>query len=486
MSEKNVGIHENQSVDERLMSSCGDLIDLGNRGNGIVKRHTANPSNIVEAINSQLLAEISERSLHQQHEINKLNYNIDSTVAPTPASSSSDPIETNNNTNNNNSHEHQTAIREFKRLGTYCTLRPEQRRKHLLKVLPTLRNSMLFQTLLDASTNRDSSNLSQKANTVDELRHTKTTPNDIDSILIDLDDFIIDGSVARHQRNRPDEMLNTGENITSTCKNFSQNKLNGSSVSILAPGSGNHSDIGSCSTSNVLNCINIDPDKVEDCLLELDAYLEEIDREYASTCLPSAHNTTLTADLPRSQKQCDDWNSNNNDDNNNSNSNVKSPKIYTNHLRNFHMENLATHSPECNDESILSNRTKRYHSQLNLNKEDCMNKTVYDYCYSIGVSQRQSPTNTKLLSTNLRKTISNSDIQMNRYKKLDYDDGDFDSIDDNGQINGSRSTNNPRKSTNHHQQMKRGHKLRNTIAVPQKIRYSIERSDSRSSLHGKI
>lgn len=42
----------------------------------------------------------------------------------------------------------QPSIGEFNRLGTYCTLRPEQRRKHLLKVLPILHNSNLLQTLL--------------------------------------------------------------------------------------------------------------------------------------------------------------------------------------------------------------------------------------------------------------------------------------------------------------------------------------------------
>lgn len=436
MSEKSVGMLSTH-VDSQ-MNACGDLIDLGDRatmGKGHAPNHAKKVS-LVEAINSQLLTEISGRCAGK-----KFNHSIDLTGVTTTASSSDPIIETNNNSN-----EHQTAIREFKRLGTYCTLRPEQRRKHLLKVLPTLRNSMLLQTLLDAqcSSRESSGNLSQKAS-VDELL-TTNKHSDIDSILIDLDDFIIDG--AMQVSNRSNEALNGNENIAMHCKNYSQNKQNGSAVSILTPSggstlaiSGNHSDSGgSC-------CLNIAPDKVEDCLLELDAYLEEIDRGYALISPVSfAPNSTKSSKCHTPNRTASEDAKNHNIDDN-----------YRDCLLDIEQFCWPNDDDGANGVDDTATPPKRYHSQFNLNNEDCTTATT---------AQRQPH------HTNLRKTISNSDIQMNRYRQLDGDD----------HRNGTR-TDNERKSTN---QMKRGHKLRNTIAGPmQKWRYSIG-SDSRSSLCGKI
>lgn len=94
------------------------------------------------------------------------------------------------------------SLKELKRLSSYCTLRPEQRRKYILRTISTLRNS---------------NKISDEANKALSLLH----------------------------------------------------ELNGF----------NGNDGCTSSAADIATCFS-DPEKVEDCLLELDAYLEEIDRNY--------------------------------------------------------------------------------------------------------------------------------------------------------------------------------------------------------------
>lgn len=94
------------------------------------------------------------------------------------------------------------SLKELKRLSFYCTLRPEQRRKYILRTISTLRNA---------------NKISDEANKALSLLHE------------------LNG-------------LNANDGCTSSA-----------------------TDIAACFS---------DPEKVEDCLLELDAYLEEIDRNY--------------------------------------------------------------------------------------------------------------------------------------------------------------------------------------------------------------
>lgn len=98
------------------------------------------------------------------------------------------------------------SLKELKRLSSYCTLRPEQRRKFILRTISTLRNS---------------NKISDEANKTLSLLH----------------------------------------------------ELNGFNAK---------DDDNCCATSatDIAACFS-DPEKVEDCLLELDAYLEEIDRNYS-------------------------------------------------------------------------------------------------------------------------------------------------------------------------------------------------------------
>lgn len=98
----------------------------------------------------------------------------------------------------------QQSLKELKRLSFYCTLRPEQRRKYILRTISTLRNA---------------NKISDEANKALSLLH----------------------------------------------------ELNGFN--------GNDGCASSSATDIVATCFS-DPEKVEDCLLELDAYLEEIDRNY--------------------------------------------------------------------------------------------------------------------------------------------------------------------------------------------------------------
>lgn len=116
----------------------------------------------------------------------------------------------------------QPSIGEFNRLGTYCTLRPEQRRKHLLKVLPILHNSNLLQTLLmQRSVEQDGIALTTPVGNRPR-RDLGDFPNDLDQIM--------------------QCRLKTGEEQTID--------------------------------QRIIDPENVDNDN---CLLELDAYLKEID-----------------------------------------------------------------------------------------------------------------------------------------------------------------------------------------------------------------
>lgn len=443
-----------------LIDLCGGDLECG--GGGGARR------DLVEAINSQLLADINGKSQttrdcyvlyptkvlfdnnnkkiagnHMKH----LNNCVDlsnSTVA-TAATRSSEAIGRCSESATND--QHQTVIREFKRLGTYCTLRPEQRRKHLLKVLPTLRNSMLLQTLLGSNVNvtkniakidnNNSGNdvgISNIDTTDDQLLATN---KDIDSLLIDLDGFIIDGNTALMQRQNNEKFTST-ESFASNCDTHSQRSLkNDINTSIT-------STCYAANNTDELNasCIKIDPDKVEDCLLELDAYLEEIDRDYVLAC---AANVPSTSSLPLHSanhiKTTTKISANLTSD--------YSEKTSKNHIDSlFNMDNLLIN---CNGGSTSS-------TQANQLIDSCCHDSVFS-------------------ASNLRKQISNSDIQMNQCGKLD----------DANKINGSRNIDNKRKSTEfaNDQPLKRGHKLRNTVAVSGQNN-RIHQSNATTSHSGKF
>lgn len=128
-------------------------------------------------------------------------------------------------------------IKDFKRLGAYCTLRPEQRRKYLLKALPTLRKSRILQTLLtppDARPEGDASN-------VDHFASDKSDITNLERLIVD-------------------------------CCHFSSDNAN-NAISLA----------GKCGDGDAKKIFD-DPDRVEDCLRELDVYLEQIDHNYATAC----------------------------------------------------------------------------------------------------------------------------------------------------------------------------------------------------------
>lgn len=173
---------------------------------------------IVEAINHCLL--------------DKMTKTVHSTSELSPDGPRAEPI------NFGESSEHSSAsIREFKRLGAYCTLRPEQRRKHLLKALPTLRNSRILKSLLASA--------DSQPNTNDETVSSSSLSNSnrvIDDLLSNLDQIISSEAATKTDS----ECIGDGR--------------------VTADG-----------------CVLLDP-KIEDCLRELDVYLEEIDRDYAMAC----------------------------------------------------------------------------------------------------------------------------------------------------------------------------------------------------------
>ena len=116
------------------------------------------------------------------------------------------------------SQQQQSSLNEFNRFSSYCTLRPDQKRKYLLKTISLLRNS---------------TNVSDEANKA---------------------------LMALHQ-------LKVFESMTS-------------------------SDKSACTDETLI--LSNDPEQVEDCLLELDKYLEEIERNYCVCSETSPSSTTAT------------------------------------------------------------------------------------------------------------------------------------------------------------------------------------------------
>lgn len=472
----------------------GDLIDLCDRSNNKHDHGNLNV-NLVEAINSQLLADINNKKHlakmsydHDDDDDNNRNGSkkrrLENVALVAYSSDSIGKCSARNATSNE---QHQKVIREFKRLGTYCTLRPEQRRKHLLKVLPTLRNSMLLQTLLASNVNTKNSlkmhatdDISAPINTITTAipPTASTTNNDIDSLLIDLDDFIIDGNTAMMQRIQT-ENANSSESFASNSENLSQNDLNDNSLTCYSASHTSPMPIQK-HTEHELNgsCIKIDPDKVEDCLLELDAYLEEIDRDYALACAGSTHNSTICLN----------------------NNNVKSMKTSNTSPTNLNsLEKLSRNRIDClfkmdssqwchnddesTDASTMLMTYKDNNSNLSLNNEH-FHKQM-DHHQSNDTSDNCIDDNNRSTSliidsgnsgaSNLRKKFSSSDIQMNQCGQID---------DDRDILNASRYiVNSKRKSleTAYNQQLKRGHKLRNTIAVFGQNDQSIESNDEAST-----
>lgn len=157
--------------------------------------------------------------------------------------------------------EHSTSLREFKRLGAYCTLRPEQRRKHLLKALPTLRNSRILQSLLAT------------ADTQPSVSSDATSKHVIYDLLSNFD-HIIGGDAIKN-----------ASALVSEC-NVERSVADGIESK---------------------NGILLDP-KIEDCLRELDVYLEEIDRNYAMACAygssATPSNYSKMAQRPMESDEC--------------------------------------------------------------------------------------------------------------------------------------------------------------------------------------
>lgn len=168
--------------------------------------------------------------------------------------------------------QHQTVIREFKRFGTYCTLRLEQRRKNLVKVLPILRNSLLLQTILGE--NATTATAITKIATADKLQTT-----DIDSLLFDLDGFIIESNLIKfvnHKYNEQQQNFTSSNSFTPSCDSHSSRKTD-ATTSITSSCYNVPTDF----LVEMSNClIKIESNKFEEYLLELDAYLEEFDLDY--------------------------------------------------------------------------------------------------------------------------------------------------------------------------------------------------------------
>lgn len=433
----------------------GDLIDLGDQAD---RDHLSESSrHLVEAINSQLLAEINGKSqaIRDCSVLYPTKVSFDNTIsgmqlnyvaqleldnssdlsrsgaAPT-AARSSETIGRCSESSGTANEQHHTVIREFKRLGTYCTLRPEQRRKHLLKVLPTLRNSMLLQTLFASN-----SNASTNLGAADELDSNK----DIDSLLIDLDDFIIDGNTALMHR-RCNGHFDSSESFTSNCDSRSQRSyIDGAATSIASSGY----TVASNEMAN--NCINIDPDKVEDCLLELDAYLEEIDRDYVLAC---AANGPTTSTLSLSSAPT-------------------SPAATLHNTAALNYTKSAAINANIVTDS-LEKTSKNHIDHLFMNH-------LVDGSTSSQANRLMDRLSAAINVSNLRKPISNSDIQMNQCGQSD-----------GSATNGSRNTDNQRKFNDSacEQPLKRGHKLRNTVAVSGRSNQAIASNAAAASQSGKM
>lgn len=466
----NVDEYRSSAVDDSFAN--GDLIDLYDRDINLnCETGCGSNVNLVEAINSQLLAKIIDKqdcyALQQNNgSLNKVNQETNKFKHTKKLNNSIDlssstavqSIETNNNlsvgtniastnSNSNPSNEqHQTVIREFKRIGTYCTLRPEQRRKHLLKVLPTLRNSTLLQTLLGSNNGAgaDGGDLQTLSNvsTVDDLLSTNN--NDIDSFLIDLDDFIVDGNTAlMQQRQKNDGIVNNCDQPNE------QPTLINDDVSSLAMITNRYSMASTTSRSDNDSLFKIDPDKVEDCLLELDAYLEEIDRDYALSCAAhgSAHNSNIC-----------------NNNKNNSN-NFKSMKIRT-------MPTNVTVSGSSEQTSKNGNRWQNQSGDQSMRMPDLTNERRMRCCFDDDDDNDAEIDIVKCDKNN--DSIGNSDVLIDFCGKI---------VNDNQDINLSKKRISNDVECN--KQLKRGHKLRNTIAISGQ-NCSNESNNVATSSNGKI
>lgn len=503
------GDDDGNSTDRGRPFINGDLIDLCDSVAGERREHLSvgssrgSDGNLVEAINSQLLADINGKSqtIRDCYVLYPTKVSFDNTISGTKLnhittkkllnnsvdlSSAARSSETIGNRSESTAtaataaaaatnEQHQTVIREFKRLGTYCTLRPEQRRKHLLKVLPTLRNSMLLQTLLGSHSSNGIKNWTAKmsagnaadattvatatsSSSVDELL---TTNNDIDSLLIDLDDFIIDGNTALMQRHRNNEQFaSSSESIALNYDSQSQRSLKSDATTSNA--SSSYSVANSSEITG--SCIKIDPDKVEDCLLELDAYLEEIDRDYVLACAahgPSTSSVASTSTMSVSSQSLANAMLSSSSSSlpttkiSASLGNDCSEKTSKNHIdRLLNVDNLLN----CNGGSVGLSAQQSNQQLIDSRSINTMDNTRPRRRQQ-QQQQRRSTTTICDGASNFQPPISNSDIQINQCSAQ--------SNDASSKINGSRIADNKRKSNDiaNDQALKRGHKLRNTVAV---------------------
>lgn len=317
------------------------------------------------------------------------------------------------------------VIREFKRIGTYCTLRPEQRRKHLLKVLPTLRNSVLLQTLFGSNTTPKNF---RKTHTDEQKQQQLIVGGnrDIDSLLIDLDDFIIDSNSTRMQ------LLSNHETPFEAATTLNSNS---------SSNGGRHANDMSTGHMKI-----VDPDKVEDCLLELDAYLEEIDREYVLACAAHGPNTnkatTVTAAVATT---------------------TKTATVTSQPLNNgTFVASSVSNSNNGSSKIVLRNHGIRPSTMDNSRTDcECSDRQRVDQD-SIAVTNVSAVADSAAEgASNIRKQFKyNANVQMYDGRNV------MTSTMASNETNGSRATDNQRKSNDipNNQPLKRGHKLRNTVA----------------------
>lgn len=432
----------------------GDLIDLSdqntlnnnNRSKTIPMSSRMVSDELVEAINQHLLNELKAKNAPKStdKDSSPSNGTVNSANGVADSMSSGkrfkqNPKRLNNSVDLTNvqgddvaveqTAQHKTAIREFKRLSTYCTLRPEQRRKHLLKVLPTLRNSKLLQTLLASSNGEDV----VKSN--DQLLQN----NDIDSLLINLDEFIIDGN----------ELIKQDASVNRDNNNFAPNSENrGEAIN------------DEFATENI---IPFDLDKVEDCLLELDAYLEQIDRDYALTCAYGfAHNNVNCANGKHKIN-------NNNNQSSILTSTAPIDSVRCNQSGNGERECLSDNdgssSSRSNSDSLNENdngsgvQSEVIHQNVKRNIEangihtgkENANKPMSD-ALADWQFLREAAGNHSIRA--LRKHFSHSDVNLNQSGTICNNQG--------------RNTNDGRLKTSPdetYSKLRRGHRLRNTIAI---------------------
>lgn len=207
-------LNDTFSNENSFENDNGNLIDLDDT--------TVRPE--VEAINRSLIAK----------------YEVDlSDWTPKSSQSTSNTLE---------KPDRKQSLKELKRLSSYCTLRPEQRRKYILRTISTLRNA---------------NKISDEANKALSLLHELNTFNANDGC--------------------------------------------------------------SSSASDIAACLS-DPEKVEDCLLELDAYLEEIDRNYLyNDSIVSEKENNFPVDQIVYMQQCKA--TGNNNDGSNKNSREENEKV---------------------------------------------------------------------------------------------------------------------------------------------------------------